>query len=142
MARLLLRSFFSLFLLVVLGLGGCKKEGPTPEAATQALLVGRWALVDVSGGFGGGTFPADPAQRREIIFTATSQVVGLRNGVLIGSARYSLYQADATTGTNKTFLRCSGLPDFVVGDIVQVSAAHLYLSDNNYDGFCAHYIRR
>lgn len=133
--------YFGFVLFAGLALAGCKKETPAPEATAQALLLGRWELTDYSGGLAGGTHPADPAQRREIIFTATGQVTALLNGATTGTAPYTLSRADAITGRQELFLTTTGATLFATGFIL-VTASDLFVSDNMYDGFTRHYVRR
>jgi len=89
----------------------------------------------------GKTYPADPNKKREIIFTASGQSIGFLNGQRTGTAYYTLSQADAITGPNKTFLICNGIPDFVANGPIDVSATDFWISDNYYDGFSSHYVR-
>ncbi|WP_460550953.1 hypothetical protein [Hymenobacter daeguensis] len=131
-----------LLLAILLGFSACKKEDASPENATRTLLTGRWEFVESSGGFAGKTYAADPARKREIIFTSGGQAIGLLNGPGTATAPYSLHQADAITGTNKTFLTCNGIPGFFANGPIEVSATDFWLSDNVYDGFSHHYVRR
>ena len=109
---------------------------------TPEMLIGRWEFVESSGGFAGKTYPADPTQKREIFFTASGQAIGFLNGQATGSASYAMFQADAITGLNKTFLTCSGIPGFAANGPIDVSTTDFWLSDNHYDGFISHYVRR
>jgi hypothetical protein len=129
-------------LAILLGFSACKKDDSAPTSASQRLLIGRWEFVESSGGFTGKTFPADPTQKREVIFMASGQAIGLLNGQGTGTAAYALSQADAITGPNKTFLTCNGIPGFVANGPIDVSATDFWLSDNSYDGFSMHYARR
>ena len=105
-------SFFSLMyhllrlLLVILGfatvgISACQKETPSPELAPDSLLVGRWELIQTSGGIAGRTVPADPTQKKEIMFESNGQVQFLLNGAATTSATFTLTQALAHT-TNRT----------------------------------------
>ena len=135
-------SSFSILLSVLLIFSACKKDDSSPAQPTQEMLIGRWEFVESSGGFAGKTYPADPTQKREIFFTAAGQAIGFLNGQTTGTASYVLFQADAITGTNKTFLPCSGIPGFAANGPIDTSTTDFWLSDNHYDGFSSHYVRR
>ncbi|WP_201986563.1 hypothetical protein [Hymenobacter rubidus] len=134
--------FFSLILLASLGFTACEKTAPSPESATKAQLVGRWQFVESSGGSTGKTIPADPAKKYEVVFTAAGQATGLLNGTVTGTAPYTLTVADAITGPNKIFLNCSGIQGLFAQGPIEISGNNFYLSDNFYDGFMSHYVRR
>lgn len=142
MARPLFCSYISFLLAILLGFSACKKGEASPESATRALLVGRWEFVESSGGLAGRTIPADPTQKREIIFTAGGQAIGLLNGRGTGVTSYALRQADAITGPDETFLTCNGIAGFVANGPIRVTDTDFWLSDNFNDGFTHHYVHR
>ena len=99
-----------LLLLVVssfaaVGLSACQKEPPAPELTTDSLLEGRWELIQTSGGIAGRAMPADPTQKKEIMFEPNGQVQFLLNGTATTSATFTLTQALAhTTSRTETFV--------------------------------------
>lgn len=137
-----LRSVLLGFLLIACAsLTACKKDDASPGTPTANILVGRWELVQSSGGIAGGTYPADPARKQEIIFNGNGQASFLLNGTTTSSSAYSLAQATSyLTGQNQTFViyGAAGNRGYFLSEL---SAFTLSLSDDNPDGFTATYKR-
>ena len=136
-----------LLLLVIsgfttVGLSACRKEPPAPELTTDSLLEGRWELVQTSGGIAGRTMPADPTQKKEIMFEPNGQVQFLLNGAATTSATFTLTQALAhNTNRTETFVAYGAPATTLRQYLAEVSATTLVISDDNPDGFSATYQR-
>lgn len=128
-------------LLVVSSFTSCQKTAVEPESSTPDSIVGRWELVQTSGGIGGGTRPADPAQRSELAFDAHGQARVLLNGALTTTAAYTLSQrVSYLTRRTETFLEFPASP---AGSafIAELSTTTLALSQDGNDGITATYRR-
>ena len=136
-----------LLLLVVssfaaVGLSACQKEPSAPELTTDSLLEGRWELIQTSGGIAGRTMPADPTQKKEIMFEPNGQVQFLLNGAATTSATFTLTQALAhTTNRTETFVAYGAPATTLRQYLAEVSATTLVIRDDNPDGFSATYWR-
>ena len=123
---------FGTTLLGLAGLSSCSKADVSPPAAPAELLVGRWQLTTETNGMTGRTAPADPAQRRELVFTPAGQMTTLLNGATVDTRPYSLQQQQSTlTQRPETFLITipGALPQRV-----RVDATTLTFSFDIYDG--------
>lgn len=124
-------------------LSACQKEAPAPELTANSRLEGRWELTLTSGGFTGRNFPADPTQKREIMFEPNGQVQFLLNGATTASATYTLAQAVAhTTNRPETFVTYGAPATTLRQYLAEVSATTLVIRDDNADGFSATYQRK
>ena len=129
-------------LLIISGFTSCQKAQIAPTTQTDALLVGRWYLTQTSGGIGGGTQPANPQQRYEMVFGADGQAQMLLNGTPTATSTYTLAQAvAATTQRTETFISYTGPQLNGHPFIGQLSATTLVLSDDNPDGLGTTYQR-
>lgn len=138
-------SFRSLSLIgALLGSGvfaACQKAQVEPDSQ-NSLIVGRWELTQTTGGIGGGTRPADPAQRREIEFAANGQAQVLLNGTPTTTAAYTLSQRVAyLTQRPETFLNFPAPATGSSPFIAELSATTLALSQDGNDGITATYRR-
>ena len=136
-----------LLLLVILGfatvgISACQKESLAPELAPDSLLVGRWELIQTSGGIAGRTVPADPTQKKEIMFEPNGQAQFFLNGAATTSAAFALTQALArTTNRTETFVTYGAPATTLPQYLAEVSATALVIRDDNPDGFSATYRR-
>ena len=123
------------------GLSACQKKLPAPELTTASLLEGRWELIQTSGGIAGRTMPADPTQKKEIMFEPNGQVQFLL-GAAATSTTFTLTQALAhTTNRTQTFVAYGAPATTLRQYLAEVSATTLVISDDNPDGFSATYQR-
>ena len=130
---------FGAVLLGLASLSSCSKTAVSPADTPAELLVGQWQLATETNGMTGQTAPADPAQRRELVFTAAGQLTALLNGTAVDTKPYSLQQRQsALTQRPETYLMTtpSTLPQ-----TVRVDATTLTLSFDVYDGPGATYRR-
>lgn len=122
-----------------LGLASCNKHcdpTPTPEQNATDSLVGRWELTQTTGGIAGGTTPADPARRRELLIDANGQLSLLLNGAVERTVPYQLMQRTSyLTRQSETFL-------YEITFIKQRTATNLVLVEDANDGFTHTYVRR
>ena len=140
------QSFRSLLVApALLGLAtfsACQKAPVEPEKPQASGIVGRWALVQTSGGIAGGTRPADPRHLEGIEFTADGQALILLNGTPTATGTYTLSQAVAyNTRRPETFVDFTGLQLGGRSFIEELSATTLLLSDDCADGFGTLYRR-
>ena len=116
----------------IVGISACQKEPPAPKLTTDSLLEGRWELIQTSGGIAGRTMPADPTQKKEIMFEPNGQVQFLLNGAATTSATFTLTQALAnTTNRTETFVVYSAPATTLRQYLAEVSATTLVISDDN-----------
>lgn len=131
---------FSLLCYLVAGLASCSKADVSPEKEMATLLVGRWKAVKYSGGITGGTFPADPARKQEIIFSSTGQALFLLNGTVTSTSSYALTQVISNlTGKTETFVTYGGAS--YGSRLEQLTPTALGLADDFPDGFGITYQR-
>lgn len=142
MSPFLRSAFCGILLFAFASLLSCSKDDASPENAANRLLVGRWELVETSGGLAGHTQPADPTQKQEIIFTAGGQVSFLLNNLTTSTSSYYLSQATAINGKNELFVNYSSASNFTKQYLQEASVFKMVLTDNMYDGFSYHFIRR
>jgi hypothetical protein len=128
-------------LLGFASLSSCSKDEASPTATPAQLLLGRWLLTTSTNGMTGHATPADPAQRRELVFTAPGQMTALLNGTILSTKSYSLVQQQsALTQKPETYLvTASGAMQ--LPQTVRVDATTLTLSFDVYDGPSATYHR-
>lgn len=136
--------FRSLLAASLLGLStftACQKAPVAPDSQAPSL-VGRWQLTQTSGGYGGGTQPANPQEVREVVFGADGQAQVLRNGTPTATGTYTLAQAVAATSQRtETFISYAGPQLGGHPYIAELSAATLVLNDDHPDGFSVKYQR-
>ena len=120
----------------------CQKATVEPNNQPAPTIVGRWALVQTSGGIGGGTHPADPQRYQEVEFMADGQARALVNGMPTVTGAYTLSPAVAyVTRRTETFLQ---FPAPQMGSkqfITELSATTLVLSEDFIDGQSVKYQR-
>ena len=116
------------------GLTSCSKDAAAPTASTAELLTGHWQLTASTNGMSGQTTPADPSQRRELIFTSGGQMTSLLNGIVQDSKSYSLVQQESALSQKlETYLVTPSLAR-QIPQKVSVDATTLTLSLDVYDG--------
>ena len=133
------RSFPSLlFASALLGLpslASCSKDGAAPQSTPAQLLVGQWQLATYTNGMTGRTTPADPAQRRELVFTAAGQMTTLLNGTAVDTKPYSLVQQQSALSQQlETYLVTAPATMQHPLTVVRVDANTLTLNLDAYDG--------
>ena len=132
-------------------LGACQKAEVAPEpincfppAPTAAQLVGRWELIESVNGMSGGSYPADPARKQEIVFTAAGQASFLLNGVVTRTGPFSVVQATSyLTRKPETFVNFDpASATRPLTFIEYLSASELKLAIDANDGGGSSYVRR
>ena len=137
------RGLYLLFFLL-LSLAGCSKDDVTPSSDTKSRLIGRWRLQQTSGGIGGGTQPADPARRQELVFTEDGQAQFLVNGTAEITTGYAVRQVQVpSTGKEEVVVNFGApLSSYqMVMTIRQLTATQLSLDEAYDDGRRYDYIR-
>ena len=116
---------------------------PTPATAA-AQLVGRWELIESVNGMSGGIYPADPARKQEIVFTAAGQASFLLNGVVTRTGPFSVVQATSyLTRKPETFVNFDpASATRPLPFIERLSASELKLVIDANDGGGSRYVRR
>lgn len=134
---------FGATLLGLASLSSCSKNTAVSPTGTPAqLLVGQWQLATSTNGMTGRTTPADPAQRRELVFTSAGQMTTLLNGSAVDTTPYSLVQQQSTLSQQlKTYLDTAPGTMQRPLTVVRVDATTLTLSMDAYDGPGATYQR-
>jgi hypothetical protein len=128
-------------LISLAGFSACQKSDVSPTNDVRTQLVGRWELTQTSGGFGGGTFPANPNQRIELELDASGRAQVLLNGTPTTTATYTLRQRNSyLTQRTETFLELPA-PPHGTSFIAELSATKLVLSQDANDGLSATYRR-
>ena len=125
-----------LLLLFVLSLTGCSKEEVGPTQA-ESLIIGRWQLQQTSGGIGGGTRPADPNNKKELVLTADGKAQFLRNGMTEIPTGYVIKREFvALTGKQETIIDFGSPLSSYAADmiIVELTATRLSLQEAYTDG--------
>ena len=131
---------FGATLLGLASLLSCSKDTAVSPTGTPAqLLVGQWQLATETNGMTGRSTPADPAQRRELVFTSAGQMTTLLNGTAVDTKPYSLkQQQSALTQQLETYLVTT---PGTLPQTVRVDATTLTLHFDVYDGPGATYQR-
>jgi hypothetical protein len=140
------RSFCShaFFLLLTAGaFAGCSKGSVSPEDQKADLLVGRWQLTQTDGGLTGQVSPADPANRREIIFDRDRKATFLVNGTVSNKSQYTLFQASSYVNRRpQTFLAYGRRNGNEKEFIERLSPTQLVIVEDYADGRGYYYTRR
>lgn len=139
----LLESGFLFSLTLLLVLAGCGKQEVSP-VAQQALIVGRWQLRQTSGGIGGGTRPADPNQKRELVLTADGRAQFLLNGAVEVPTGYAVRRAYLPLTSQQETIVDFGAPASSYANtmiIRELTATKLLLQEAYADGFNYEYGR-
>lgn len=133
---------FAIFLAAPFATASCEQDAPSPEAPAESILVGRWELIQTSGGIAGYTTPADPNRKHEIVFGANGNVDFYLNGGLTTTNSYSTFSATSrNTSKPATFVQY-GTDAGSKLRVQQSIASELLLSQDHADGFTYHYTRR
>lgn len=132
-----------LFLWAICFLAGCSKSKVSPQDANAKLLLGRWELTQIDGGYPGTAQPANPAQKQEIVFDSQNRVTFLLNGTVTGTYSYSLFRANSNVNRRpETFLAYGARRGSNKEFIEQLSAATLVVAQDYPNGLGYHYARR
>lgn len=125
-----------------LATAACQKAAVEPANQPAPTIVGRWALVQTSGGIGGGTRPADAQHYQEVEFMADGQARTLVNGTPTFTGAYALSPAVAyTTRRTESFLQFPAPQTGSNQFIAELSATTLVLSEDFIDGQSVKYQR-
>lgn len=139
-----LRALAAVLLLGTASLSACSKDAAAPTAAPtpEQLLVGRWQLVSSTNGMTGGSSPADPAQRFELVFTSAGHCTALLNGAVVKTGPYSLTKRVSMLTKQPAIYLLTDPGTLQVPQTVRVDAAALVLSIDAYDGPSGTYQRQ
>ncbi|GAA4049793.1 hypothetical protein GCM10022409_40610 [Hymenobacter glaciei] len=124
---------FGIVLVGVVSLTSCSKDAAAPAAAPTQLLVGQWQLTASTNGMNGRTSPADPNQRRELIFTA-QQMTTLVNGTVVNTTPYWLEQRNSPLTQHLETYLVTTHDSMQVPQRVHVDTTTLSLAIDAYDG--------
>ena len=141
---------FAAFALAVANLGACQKKSVDPNEIcisyppdTTTQLLGRWELTEVTNGMNGRTYPADPAQRHEIVFDASGQARMFLNGTVQSTAPFSLRQAPSyITRQPEMFIVYGAVNGSTLQFIAALSSSTLTIAIDAADGGSQTYTRR
>ena len=122
------------------GLPACQKTEAGPSETSSALVVGRWALTQTSGGIAGGTRPADPTQGIALELRADGQALLWRGGTPTPTTYTLRDRASYLTQRPETFLEIPGSPDGSAF-IGELTATTLVLRQDANDGITTTYRR-
>jgi hypothetical protein len=94
----------TMFFLLMLSIASCSKEDIAPSDV-QSRIIGRWTLQQTSGGISGSMQPANPNQKRELIFTSDGRAEFLLNGKTEVPTGYTIQEKYNTlTGKQETIV--------------------------------------
>lgn len=121
-------------------LTSCQKNDATPEPSTA--LIGRWKLLQTSGGLAGGTWPADPKQKQELILNNDGRAQFLLNGTVVRTTTYTVLEAKSLlTQQTQKMLYFGAANDSTRLLIEELTATNLSLSEDAFDGMGQRYAR-